>query len=202
MIAQVNDHVAAGLALLIQQYQGAPRLEGLLTSYLNRVQELEDAIWSVILGRLIDYAIGVQLDVLGRLVGQRRDGAADEIYRTRIRARIAANRSLGTGDDLIRVALLASGSDPALMFYSELQPATVHVELLQTDPTIAPVVVELLRVAKAPGVALQLLFTEYAAANSFTFGTNDLGVEFDTNRGFGLDEDPTTGPGGRWIDSL
>lgn len=202
MIAHITDHAQAGVGLLIEQYKGMPRLEGMLRAYLNRVQELEDAIWSVIIGRLVDYAVGIQLDVLGRLVGQVRNGATDEPYRARIRARIAANRSLGTPDDIIRVALLASALDQELVFYSELQPATVHVELLETDPAIAPAVVELLRVAKAPGVALQLFFTAANAANSFTFSMTDGHVDFDANSGFGIDEDPTTAPGGLWIDSL
>lgn len=201
-IAHITDHVQAGLDLLIQEHKGKPRLEGLITAYLNRVQELENAIWSVIVGRLIDHAIGVQLDALGKLVGQRRDGTSDEVFRTRIRARIAANRSLGRPGDLIRVALLASALDPSEMFYWELQPATVLVELLELDPAVAPVVVELLHATKGPGIALQLLFTQHRESESFTFSDEDNGDVFDSARGFATNETPTTAPGGRWIDSL
>lgn len=200
-VVHFTDHVTAGLGLLIEQYRNKPRIEGLLASYLNRVQELEDAIWSVIIGRLIDYAVGVQLDALGRLVGQVRNGATDEPFRSRIRARIRANRSLAHPDDIIAVAILATDFAPADVTYTEYA-ADFAVDLLSSvAPDVAIAVHELLMLAKPVGVGMLLTYSEYDDSETFTFATGDS-PEADTARGFTDDEDPTDAPGGRWIGSL
>lgn len=202
MIAHITDHVQAGLALLIEQYRGKPRLEGMLTAYLNRVQELEDATWSVITGRLIDYAVGVQLDVLGKLVGQARQTDLDEPYRARIRARIRANRSLGHAADLVAVAMLAANATTSQVTYEELQPATALVDiLLAIDPAVAPAIRDLLGAAKPLGVALALAFSGYPDGETFALAIDDTLIT-DAARGFGPSEDPAAASGGRWIDSL
>lgn len=200
--ALVTDHVHAGLSLLLQQYKELPRMEGWATSYLNRVQELEDAIWSVIVGRLIDDAIGVQLDALGRLVGQRRDGVADEPFRMRIRARIRANRSNGHPDDIIAVALLASGVSLDQLTYTDLYPASFRVELFSvTDATLAPVLTELITLAKPVGVGAAVAFSAYPDSETFAFALGDTPTA-DATRGWASTDDPTVAPGGRWIDSV
>lgn len=48
---------------------------------------------------------GVQLDRIGKLVNQARGGASDAEYRPILRARIRANKSNGTPDDVINVFL-------------------------------------------------------------------------------------------------
>lgn len=201
-IARVTDHVQAGLDLLIQQYRDKPRIAGWLTAYLNRCQELEDAIWSVIVGRLIDAAEGVQLDALGSIVGQVRQGEADELYRIRIRARIAANKSLGTPDDVLNVAIIASNKTPDLVFYTELYPATFHIELFNiTAVAAASVIHELIHAAKPPGVGFALLYSSFATSGAFTFSDDDS-EQVDAARGFTDNDDPSTAPGGRWIDVI
>lgn len=201
-IARVTDHVRAGLSLLLQQYTGLPRIEGWATSYLNRVQELEDAIWSVIVGRLIDDAVGVQLDVLGRLVGQRRNGVGDEPFRMRVRARIRANRSNGHPDDIIAVALLASGVSLDQLTYTDLYPASFRVELSSvTDATLATVLTELITLAKPVGVGAAVSFSAYPDSETFACAVGDTPTT-DAARGWAGTDDPTVAPGGRWIDTI
>src|SRR5690606_3712941 len=116
-------------------------------------------------------------DVLGKLVGQRRDAAQDEPYRARIRARIRANRSLGHPDDIIAVALLATAATPEQLSYTELHPAAFIVDiLLGIDPDVAPIVRELITAAKPPGVGFSLLFSEYPEDETFAFAPGDIPV--------------------------
>lgn len=198
-LARVTNHVEAGLDLLLEQYKGKPRIAALITSELEQIQKLEDAIWEVILGRLIDTAVGVQLDALGKIVGQKRQGAGDEVFRARIRARIWANRSLGHPDDIIKVVQLATGLPDDEWTYTENYPAGFIIEIFGAiDASIVPVVAELVRVAKPPGVGFSVLFSGVPEGETFAFSDTD-DIMIDADRGF-ADDDPLEAPGGRWID--
>jgi len=185
------DHVQAGLALLLSQFQDKPRLAALISSYLRRVQELDDAAIEVLIARLIDNAVNEQLRVIGRIVGQPNEGSwDDDTYRLFIKARIRANKSNGHGDDVIDVINLVEAADFVL---SEVYPAAMYVEFgppTDADPII---LIELARRAKASGVRLQLLAGESEVgidAFSFCTGTTELSS---TTEGFGLSDASTGG---------
>jgi hypothetical protein len=162
----VVDHVAEGLALLIDQYKGRPRLEGMLRSYLEEIQEFEVAAHQVLNGYIVDNAVGAQLDVIGRVVGQKRKGQSDETFRVYLRARIAANRSRGTTNDLLRVLSLATSSpddgwDPTVEY--EIPPRAILVFLDGYGIDLAPAVAELLRDAKLTTLRIDVLAHETPA---------------------------------------
>ncbi len=96
-------HVEVGLGRLIERWKGKPNVEAFLRSYLEQIQDLEEAIWFVIFGRMPDYAEGVQLDQLGKIVGRARDGMPDDAFRLYIKAQIRVNQSFGTVPDLIAI---------------------------------------------------------------------------------------------------
>lgn len=192
----MDDHVEAGLALLIDHYKEKPVLEAYIRSFLSRIQELEDAIRDVIVGRLLDTATGAQLDILGAIVGQSRTSEDDDLFRARIRTRILANRSRGNPIDIIAVARSALGSDD--LTYTELYPATVLVETIEAvSSASAAVIAEFLRAAKSAGTRITYHYSSDDGEDTFAFSSSD-DPEPDTSRGFGGD-DPTTGNGGRWI---
>jgi hypothetical protein len=45
-IQYIEDHAADGLALLLEQFKGKPRLAAVLRALLASVQELDDAAWA------------------------------------------------------------------------------------------------------------------------------------------------------------
>jgi hypothetical protein len=190
-LTKIDDHVEEGLALLLGQYKGKPRIAALLTVYLRRVQELEDAIFDVLVKRLIDNATGAQLAAIGRIVGQVNEASWDDnTYRLFIKARIRANKSNGHGDDVIDVINLVEAADFVL---SEVYPAAMYVEFgppTDADPVI---LIELARRAKGAGVRLQLLAGESEVgidAFSFCTGTTELSS---TTEGFGISDASTGG---------
>jgi Protein of unknown function (DUF2612) len=192
MQPQTIDHVAGGLALLLSQYRERPRLAALLSSFLRRVQELDDATLDVLVSRLLDTATGAQLRVLGRLVGQTNAyGWSDNVYRLFIRARIRANKSNGHGDDVIDVLNLVQ--DPSFFSLREYYPATMLAEY-EGPTTVDPqILMDLVRSAKGAGVKLQLLYTDhYVGVNAFVFvaGTTD---EASVTEGFALDDESNGG---------
>ena len=106
----VRSHVEEGLDRLIARWADKPNVRALLTMLLEQVQELEEAIWLVIYGRMVEYAEGVQLDMLGRLVGEDRNSLSDDLYRVRIRVRIRINQSFGTSKDVIEMLRIADSA--------------------------------------------------------------------------------------------
>lgn len=66
-------------------------------------QDLENAAQTILAILDIDNSVGVQLDVIGRLVGQVRLGVNDVTYRLYLKARVLANRSTGTVEEIFGV---------------------------------------------------------------------------------------------------
>src|SRR5882672_579851 len=155
MIATQNpDHVAQGIALLVEQFKATVDLPKYLAVYLRQNQILEGVIWDVINKRMLGVAVGDQLDQLGDLVGEGRLGRNDTDYRAAVRLRIRVNRSQGRAEDVIQVANLASGNTA---IYNELYPANFEVQIYNT---VTPAVIaRMLYSTKAAGTGGTLVYS-------------------------------------------
>lgn len=122
------DHIARGLSRRIAQYAEATRWGQLLEVFLTEIQEIEDAARALLVDRLLQNATGEMLDVYGALVGQKRVGLPDRLYRRLIRVRIQRNTSEGTPDDLIVV--LKRLTEAKAIHLREYRPAEVQVGIL------------------------------------------------------------------------
>lgn len=142
-----------------------------LRAVLASVQDVENALQQLFRERRIDTAVGEQLDVLGRLVGQKRNGLSDDDYRRYVRARIAANRSNGSYEDLIKVTGLVLDDDAAYIHVRRAGTATVIVKVEDILLTMAlgDIVLTFLKQAVAAGVRLILEFDIQAEADTFCF---------------------------------
>lgn len=107
---KITDHLDKGLSALIEQYKESTNLKALLSSFVSRAQGLEDVSYDVLVKRSIDNAEGVQLDDIGAVVNQPREGEDDNVYRVRLRARIKVNISEGTVENLIVILNLITGT--------------------------------------------------------------------------------------------
>ena len=180
-LAQIDDYADEATTRPISQYQDRPRLLAWILSYVNRCQELEDAAWDVILKRMIDNAENAQLDTIGKIVGQLRNGQSDSVYRIYITARIRINRSQGHADDVIDVLILV---EAAALAYSEYYPATSLVTYADAPATDPRILIDLGKLAISAGVRLLLTAPPPAvvAASVFTtsnyFGTSVAALGF------------------------
>lgn len=147
------------------------RIQKLLTAYVNRVQEYEDAVWTWLSSMTVDAATGDLLDKIGKLAGEARGGRSDTDYRQAVRLRIRVNRSKGKAIDLVDVAILAAGSTTGAA-YSEGGIASWDVTILNL---------------KGPLSVLTMLGKAAAAGTSGT-----LTFSIDANEVFGLDDSVTT----------
>lgn len=157
----------------------------LLTALVTSMQTIEDQLQALLTQRAIPTAVGAQLDVLGRLVGEVRNGLTDAVFRLYISARVAANRSKGTVQDLITVCSLVINNVAVAVKVIQEGAAAVFVDidgLLMTDP-VANVLIDFLKDSVSAGVRPQLGYKYQTDAASFatappqqTYSTTSLSV--------------------------
>lgn len=113
---------------------------------------------------------GVQLDRIGRLVGQPRSGTDDEHYRYYLRARIRANKSSGTPEEIIAVFQAMLGATE-LPWYTPGGNASLSLRIVTpiTDE-VAEIARYFLGLAVMGGVKAILVSQELADAGMFNTG--------------------------------
>jgi len=101
------------------------KLKGLLEAGLYQGQTIEEALFEMRDGLWIRSAIGAQLDLLGRVYREQRQGREDEAYRTAIAVR-AASVVNGTPDEIVTFLKLAFGFTSVV--YTPEYPAAFWIE--------------------------------------------------------------------------
>lgn len=110
-IRYIADHIADGLGRILSQFDRSPTLRGVAAAFLSQVQDAENTLLDLFYSRTIAGASGAQLDVIGRVVGEPRDGLNDSDYRRFLQVRIAVNFAQGERGRLVDIVALATGSD-------------------------------------------------------------------------------------------
>jgi len=167
---RIDDHVARAKVRLAYRFQ-KPRILGFVEALVKPIQNFENVAWQVFAERNVDNAVGVQLDQIGEKVGQPRLGYLDDAYRRLIRARISANKSNGTVNDLIRISNLVIDDPAASIVVTQFFPASVRVFVdgLALDEDTADILIGFLRKAVAAGVRVTLEYLTAAPSASFGF---------------------------------
>lgn len=179
---QITDHKARGLGLILSQFKDSPRIQALVSILLDRVQEFENLAWAYYLEQLIDNAIGVHLERLGRRIGEKRGPFTDDIeYRRVIKARALANASECAIQTIVDIADLImsphlSAPAPNIRF---LPHGRKHFRLeydIDTDPgdDLRNALVRLVGIARCGGTSYTIV--EVDNSTSFRY---DLGPGYD-----------------------
>jgi hypothetical protein len=177
----VTTHETDGVARLTDRMR-KPKLSALLAAWLAEVQEIEQASWDQLTRRSPETAQGAVLDVLGKLVGQSRQGLPDDRYRIWISGRVLANRSSGKTEQLLAIATKLCGD----VWHEEQYPAAFTIHAQEPIPGIGgQEVAKLLRLAKAAGVMMHFRWGD--TARSLRFAATGASV-FDSDRGFSLSQ--------------
>ena len=132
-----------------------PRNQGVVEAVSDQIQELENAIYECITGYYLPTAEAAQLDVLGKIVMEDRQGRSDNDYRAAIGVRILVNRSNGRLNELIAIGAAMTGSTP---YVQEQYPAAIKMRFPTLGTVSLRTVYSLLRQAKAGGVRLFLSY--------------------------------------------
>jgi len=104
----------------------AEKFKQLLTDLIGtKVQELEEVFRKLLLRLDVDNAVGTQLDGIGSIVGQAREGNDDDKYKILIKLKIGINVSEGTIEDIITIwKLVTNGTNVTV---EEVFPAKVKL---------------------------------------------------------------------------
>ena len=164
------DHVAAALDRLPQQFKGKPNIEALITALVSPANVLEDALQQMLLRFSIDNGEGVQLDNIGNIVGQPRNGLTDASYKRYLRARILTNRSDGKPGTLRKIARLILGTSDGQVITQRMNIATCQmlIQGLQVDAGTARALITFLSHAPGAGVRFLLETLVYPEDETFT----------------------------------
>lgn len=193
MLTQITDHALRARARLLEQYRNRPQLASFVAGMASTVQTLEDAIFAMIAQTAIPTATGVWLEWLGAIVGEERGAEGDAVFRRYILARILANRSHGTLEDVVRVLDAAFGAPVASPAIRELGRACLQVDP-NTDyaTSLRDRLIRLLASTRAAGVGQTLFWQADGLSKTFTFSVG-AGLEVDADAGFGDTSAPLVG---------
>jgi hypothetical protein len=167
-ILHVGDHKERAVAELLFVNRMRPRIVALVRALAGGVQLLEDPMFDFITGWNVDLVSGDALDVFGTIVGEQRQGLDDATYRRFIRARVKANVSEGTRDELIEIWQLIMAAD--VVRYFDALPAGFSLYALRTtflDDTTRGRAKAFMQDVKPAGVAMELI--EGLSTNAFTY---------------------------------
>ncbi len=109
-VTPITTHAADALARLLQQFKDKARIEALLNAINVEVQRFEDEVMDLSDVLDIDVMGGVNLDNIGDIVTQAREGRSDADYRIAIREKISRNVSSGTANQIIEAFAFITGS--------------------------------------------------------------------------------------------
>ncbi|MFZ5440449.1 MAG: hypothetical protein ACOZQL_10595 [Myxococcota bacterium] len=193
-LTQLTDYGERAVAKLLAQYRDKPKLAGLVRELAERAQEIEGALFDAIKAWEVANASGAWLERLGEIVGEPRGGALDTEYRAFIAARIAANRSTGTVEDLLAVLKAWAGGTLPAHTLKQYFPAAVEMKLTSPVATASTVtrLLRLLKATRAAGIGQVVIYQLIPDANAFTFSSTGS-PESSTAQGFGDTTNPATG---------
>lgn len=181
---------------LLDQFKSAPNVVSLITVLAERVQTIEDTINAVDSGRRLQNAQGAQLDAIGTLVGQSRNGQDDALYRVFLYGAIAKNTSngtLGTISEIARTLFQAAAifiqtpNSPSFDRVRALAQLSLGIGSPLTDLQYLPAIRSIIQDAMPATVALSDMVL-FDASGAFSMAGPQAWV-----RGFGSIQDPTAG---------
>lgn len=175
----VSDWKSRLRSRLYTQFRNKTTWEQWLTLLARQFQDLEDSAQTMFTLLDIDNSSGTQLDTIGRIVGQPRLGSSDTTYRLYLKARIKANSSSGTPEEIYGVmkTLFSLG-----MKY--IPGITKQFVLRFTSPITAPnrlIAENFLHASKEAAARAIIEYEEYVDASMFytesiAFLTNNMVV--------------------------
>ncbi len=186
MIEKITNYLELAKERLIHQYKDKVYIESLLGSFSPQIQELENVFFDLLEKRSIDTAEGYQLDQLGKIVGQARQGMSDEEYRIRLKARIIQNTSFGEPERLITIFDMILSSNLIHLQDCGLGGVIVASDYVFSSVDELKYVVQNLELATSATVRIDAVVT-FDLNEPFSFDGSVSGF------GFGDDLDPNVG---------
>ena len=188
-ITQITDHQTQAKARLPGFLANATNFKAFLDVLINPYQDIENLFIQLLDEVSLDTAVGVQLDVVGRILNTARTSSTepDEEYRTRLRGAAATLARSGEVETLITVWNEIWQAVKTIV--TEYQPATIELaaEVTTDTPSLDAAALATIEEAMAGGGQLIPLIVE---SNAFLWGSVD-----DVDGSGDLPDDPDHGWG-------
>jgi len=161
------------------QFQEKPNIRAFVCALTTPAQDLTDALNQLLTERGIDTAVGAQLDVIGKVVDEPRDGEVDDVYRRFIRARIAVHRSNGVPVEILKIARLVLGDSDGQVQIRCVSDASYILEIHDrpTDADTARVLIDMVGKATSAGVRVEVVTTPRPLSEVFRLDISGQGVD-------------------------
>ena len=159
-----NENILTeALDRLIFQYKEKPAFENLISALAKDHISFEESVWRLFSSTSLSQGTGVQLDIIGEILGILRLGRVDSVYRTRLIAAVIQYTSSGRWEQLIEGFRLLTGARSTQG--EEIFPASVSLTAIGATNLSTVDLVEIadvLRKLKAAGIGLKaaLIFTD------------------------------------------
>lgn len=178
---QITNHVEQSKNLLLSQFKNSPNILKWLEIYGGQLQQLEIEYFNLLDSLGIESAVDYGLDLIGKEVGELRQGKNDADYRDAIITRIFINNSSGTPEEVIAATIQITKADTVK--YSEQYPAGVVLEIIGADylPKV-PII------KKTLPAAVDLIFDnnlDIDTATSYLGAAFTVQVQFESNPVYG-----------------
>ena len=194
-----NSHVAEGLSYLTGQFSSdlrTPNVRNLVRVRMRRKQDLENTFWAVINSQLLSLPpalggpTGQALNQLGAIVGEPRGAFNDTQFALFIRVIIAARRSGGRAEDLLKIGQIAFGLNAFQYNEYLIGKVDYYAPAIATDLYAQPFG-QALHLARPP--AVYVCFSYYDAV-LYTLPLFELGDSVSNSGGTGF-QDQVSGAG-------
>lgn len=166
-----RDHESEAIERLITALRNT-NVEDLIAASVSGLQTVEDAAVQLHGKRMLVGAEGDQLDGLGDIVGEARQGRSDSRYLTWIKARAKVNRSSGTIEEITEVTRLICSSTASVQVEEQF-PHGINVFLSGEEIVNAEEILSILQEMKAGGVRLLVEYTNTDPDNTFTLDSSN-----------------------------
>ena len=81
------------------------KIQSVVASFAEQIQDLENMFFELFEQRWLDTATGKQLDNLGKILDEARNGQNDTDYRATLQAKVRLNSTNGTVEDIIQTLI-------------------------------------------------------------------------------------------------
>lgn len=166
-VTEITDHALRALARVLQQFR--PETSGMsaILNALNvQTQELETSGMALLTERYIDTAVGAQLDQIGNVLLEFRQGESDADYTERLKAKIRVLRSSGSATDLILIyKLILPDND---IYFTQIGGGGFILSVGAIETSRIPTYLRFLHQAKSAGINGQLHVDDGDLSLAFT----------------------------------
>lgn len=115
---KILDHSLSAKEVTLEQFKDSKSLGYIVSIVAKQLDILENELWNLIDYRSISSSIGIQLDLIGDIVGEPRLGRSDNEYRAAIQTRITINNAGGDRNTIIFIAKQLTGATKVTLIES------------------------------------------------------------------------------------